>query len=125
MKKTLPILLVLIGIIIFSGCANLPNVNTGSSDVATGNKDVISEEPANPPAASGTAITLDEAKAAALAKAGLAENQVTFTKTAQDWDDGRTVYEIEFVSGDMEYEVEVNTENGNINEYSAESIYND
>lgn len=77
-------------------------------------------------AVSGTAsqITLDGAKAAALKRAGLSESEVTFTKTDYVYDNGLAVYEIEFISGDTEYDVKVRADTGAISEYSAESIYN-
>lgn len=76
-------------------------------------------------AVSGTAsqITMDGAKSAALKRAGLSESEVTFTKTDYEYDDGLAVYEIEFISGDTEYDVKVRADTGAISEYSAKSIY--
>ena len=70
-----------------------------------------------------TALDADAARAAALTEAGLTEDQVTFVKTSLDYDDGRQVYDIEFVSGDVEYSFEVNAQDGSILEYSQESVY--
>ena len=44
-----------------------------------------------------TEITLDEAKNIALEHAQLNENDVTFTKTQMDTDDGKQVYDIDFI----------------------------
>ena len=41
-------------------------------------------------------MTLDQAKQAALDRAGVKAEEVQFTKAYKDWDDGRTVYELEF-----------------------------
>ncbi len=65
-------------------------------------------------------ITLDRAKQIALDKAGLSESQVTFEKAKLDEDDGIMVYEIEFRSGNREYECTVNASNGNILEYEVD-----
>ena len=70
-----------------------------------------------------TALDADAARAVALTEAGLTEDQVTFVKTSLDYDDGRQVYDIEFVSGDVEYSFEVNAQDGSILEYSQESVY--
>ena len=57
-------------------------------------------------------VTLDEAKAFALADAGLAEADVTFTKIGLDMDSGISVYDIEFYTSVNEYEYEINAETG-------------
>lgn len=68
-------------------------------------------------------ITLDDAKAIALEKAALNDNEVTFTKAHLDYDDGRAVYDIKFISGVMEYEIEIDAVSGSITEYDADSKY--
>lgn len=73
--------------------------------------------------ANGAAITLDAAKAKALEKAGIAENNATFTDAHLEYDDGRQVYQIDFVSGNMEYEFEIDAVNGSIIEFNSESVY--
>ena len=60
---------------------------------------------ADAPAAS--AVGIERAKAAALKHAGLSASSVTFTKAEQDWDDGHLEYDIEFRSGDWEYDYTV------------------
>ncbi len=67
-------------------------------------------------------ITLEDAKAAALADAGLSEGDVTFTKTASDFDDGRQVYDVEFYTADTEYEYEIDASNGQIFSKSKETF---
>ncbi len=68
------------------------------------------------------AITLDDAKAAALKDAGLSESYVTFTKTKLDADDGMSVYEIEFYTEDAEYEYEINADSGAVYSKSRETL---
>ena len=57
--------------------------------------------------AAGNPMTEEEAMQAALDYAGLKAEQVTFTKVQMDRDDGRQVYEIEFVYNGIEYEMNV------------------
>lgn len=59
-------------------------------------------------------ISLQAAKAIALADAGLTEKEVTFTKAKLDSDDAISVYEIEFYSTDAEYDYEIKASNGAI-----------
>ena len=72
-------------------------------------------------------ITVEEAKTIALEHAGLTADAVTFVKAKQDYDDGRLVYEIEFVTtsgnGYLEYDYEIDAATGSIlsYDYGAES----
>ena len=63
--------------------------------------------PADNPSVDPTEITLEEAKAIALADAKLKASEVTFTKAKLDIDDGRKEYDIEFVVGNKEYSYEI------------------
>ena len=69
---------------------------------------------------SGT-IGQDAALAAALKHAGLASNDVQVLKNKLDWDDGVQEYEIEFYSGNTEYDYTVNAQTGAIRSYDAEN----
>ena len=62
----------------------------------------------------GSYIGDDAAKAAALQRAGLIEDQVRWEKCELDEDDGRFSYELEFSSGQHEYECEVEAFTGEI-----------
>ncbi len=68
-------------------------------------------------------LTLDEAKAIALEKAGVSEKDVVFTETSFEYDDGVACYQIDFISGTTEYEIEIDANSGEIIEYEAESVY--
>lgn len=70
-------------------------------------------------------LTAEQAKAKALADAGLTADQVTFTEAKLDWDDGRQVYDIEFYTDDyQEYDYEIDAKTGKVLEvdYDAESF---
>jgi len=69
-------------------------------------------------------FTMEQAKAVALAHAGLTEKEVTYTKQKMDWENGRQVYEIEFYTDDYkEYDYEIDVATGKIvsSDYDAES----
>lgn len=66
---------------------------------------------------------LEAAKSAALADAGLTDSQVTFTKTKLDYDDGISVYELEFYTDTHEYEYDVNASTGKVISKSTEAFY--
>ena len=59
-------------------------------------------------------LTPQEAQGAALADAGLTEEQVTFRKTRLDYDDGVPVYEVEFYTADTEYDYEIHASEGTV-----------
>lgn len=78
-----------------------------------------------PPSGSGTGsgrlLSAEDAKAKALAHAGIAADQATFTEVKLDWDDGRQIYEIEFYSGSAKYEYEIDAAAGEILSYEGKS----
>jgi uncharacterized membrane protein YkoI len=72
------------------------------------------------PAETGGYIGEAKAKSIALSAAGLSESQTTRMKVRLDRDDGKTVYEVEFTHGRMEYEYEIDAATGAILESDAE-----
>jgi uncharacterized membrane protein YkoI len=71
-------------------------------------------------AAAGGYIGEDRAKSIALAHAGVTAEQATFFRTHLDRDDRRDVYDIEFYSGDAEYDYEIDAVNGIVIEYDMD-----
>ncbi len=67
-------------------------------------------------------ITADEAKSAALTHAKVTADSASFTKTEMDFDDGVMVYEIEFVSGNVKYEYDINATDAAVTKYETEQI---
>lgn len=66
-------------------------------------------------------ITADAAKSYALAHAGLTDDQVTFTKSKLDYDDGKQVYDVEFYTGNREeYDYEIDAYSGAVISYDYE-----
>ena len=68
------------------------------------------------------AVSLDGAKKAALADAGLNEADVTFTQTKQDKDNNIQVYDIEFSTSDKKYEYEISAADGSIIEKDVRTL---
>lgn len=74
------------------------------------------QRPGQRPAGEETAqaVTREGARSIALTDAGLSAGNVTFTKSKLDREDGKWVYEIEFITGDAEYEYEIDAATGAI-----------
>ena len=60
---------------------------------------------------SNETITLEEAKVVALSYLNLDNSEVTFTKNKLDLENGILIYELEFFTIDMEYEIDINAYN--------------
>lgn len=70
-------------------------------------------------------VTLEQAKQTALQHAGKTASQVQFIKAQQDWENGRKVYEIEFIvsggTGYTEYDYEIDAATGKIVSYDYDA----
>ncbi len=65
-------------------------------------------------------ITVEKAKAIALAHAGLTAGEVRFDRTELDREYGALVYEVEFRAGKWEYSYEIHAETGKILEWEKD-----
>ncbi len=65
-------------------------------------------------------LTNDEAMQVALADAGFSAENVRIKKSKMDEDDGRMIYEIEFVADGMEYEYDIDVQTCTIIEKNVE-----
>ena len=97
-------------------------------DSATSGGDVTDFDTNNSSQSTPTgSVTLEQAKQTALQHAGKTASQVQFVKAQQDWENGRKVYEIEFIissgTGYTEYDYEIDAATGKIvsYDYDAES----
>ena len=106
-------------------------VDAYTGKVLSGQKDLLaavsaSNETTKPsgqePAPSGTVqdIGYAKAKSIALNHAGVSENQAYDMDIELDDEDGKLVYEIEFKSGNMEYDYEIDAASGAILKHEAE-----
>ena len=73
--------------------------------------------------ATTASIPLDEAKNIALTHANLTEDAVSLLRTEQEYENGVLVYEIDFTSGDFEYDYKINANTGEVVSYDRDSIY--
>ena len=95
-------------------------IDATTGDILSYDNDVenfsIPQQSAQNPQGTATSSYIgdDAAKAAALQRAGLTEDQVRWEKCELDEDDGRFSYELEFSSGQHEYECEVEAFTGEI-----------
>lgn len=83
-------------------------------DAATGDVRKAEKEQQVSASQSTTQITEQQAKEKALTHAGVQESAAQKLKIKLDEDDGRMVYEVEFYSGGMEYDYEVDASTGEI-----------
>ena len=137
MKKKLLVIVTVITLLIMCGCSSTP-ADQATEDQAPAvteetQEDAAADTSQATDAAADTSQATDaaakisesEAKAIALKHAGLKEADVKFTKFNEDMDDGVWQYEIEFVSGETEYDYEINMETGEILDFGTDSIYDD
>ena len=59
-------------------------------------------------------IGVDKATEIALKKAGLSKSKVKFVRQSLGEDDGKAIYEIDFFSGDTQYEFDIDAETGKV-----------
>lgn len=73
---------------------------------------------------SASYITADEAEQAALSHAGISSSDVSYITCELDFDDGIMVYEVEFISGNTEYEYDINAIDKSVLKFSTERADN-
>ena len=78
---------------------------------------------AQPADAAAGSITKEGAEQIALDHVGLTRDQISRLRTEYDIDDGITQYDVEFISGDWEYEFEIHAENGKILSFDKDHKY--
>lgn len=115
-KQILLYFSIILTVLLLSGCsgASAPDVSD------TNSRSAAAQGSAAPEAA---LITEDEAKAAAYDHAGIAAEDVSFVKTNLDYEHGRTIYEVEFYSGNMEYDYEIDASTGEILSWDHDAEY--
>ena len=102
------------------GAGNIPagNVGNNGSNSGSGNSGTSSSN--NNSGNNGSFIGEAKAQEAAMNHAGVSSSGTQFSRTELDFDDGRVTYEIEFWSGNTEYDYEVDAYTGNILKFSSE-----
>ena len=127
MKKLIALLSVALMMFAFAGCGSAQEEATEAPAETTAAAEETTAAPATEAttAAAADDIGIEKATEIALQDAGLTEADVQFTKQQADIDDGVNIYEIEFTSGDTEYEYDIEAATGNIREHSTDSVYDD
>ena len=90
------------------------------SNAPAAQTDDASASSAQQSTASSGAIDEAQARSIALEHAGVAESDAKFYRVERDNDDGRAVYEVEFYSGNTEYDYEISAETGEILSYDSD-----
>lgn len=93
---------------------------TQESSTSAAQTDDASASSAQQSTASSGAIDEAQARSIALEHAGVAESDAAFYRVERDSDDGRAVYEVEFYSGNTEYDYEISAETGEILSYDSD-----
>gem|GEM_PF-164789 len=93
---------------------SIPNNSTAQNTTST------QSTPQTTPHSTAQYINEAKAKSIALTHAGLTESQVIFIKAHLERDDGRTIYDVEFYSGNVEYDYEIDAVNGAILEFDRD-----
>ena len=100
-----------------------PSTATGNQNNTAATKPTAGQSTTTP-AANGQ-ITLEQAKETALKHAGLKADAVTFVKAEQDYENGKLVYEVEFVTNDggkvVEYDYEIDAATGSVVSYDYDA----
>lgn len=95
-------------------------IDAQTGEIRSYDYDIGSSDAPSAQNSSGSYISMEEAKVIALQKAELSAEQVTYTETAFEYDDGIAVYKIAFLSGSMEHELDIHAETGAILEYDTD-----
>ena len=100
-----------------------PSTATGNQNNTATTKPTAGQTTTTP-AANGQ-ITLEQTKETALKHAGLKADAVTFVKAEQDYENGKLVYEVEFVTNDggkvVEYDYEIDAAIGSVVSYDYDA----
>ena len=100
-------------------------VNAVDGSILQANRNAVTQATENGPTTGSQTtttkkITNAKAKSIALKHAGVSASKATFVKAKLDYEDGRRVYEIEFYSGNTEYDYEILASNGKIISYDKD-----
>ena len=98
-------------------------IDAATGEVIACDNEVESYAPPAQSPQSGDYIDESEARAIALAHAGVTEDDATFTRTKLDHDDGRAEYEVEFYKGNTEYDYDIDAVTGDIISYDHDAEY--
>lgn len=112
----------MVGLLVISvaGCADTDDTTPSTADEAI-SPTISANSSTDETTASPDNMTADRAKEIALSHAGLAEANVTFVTAKLDTEDGKQEYEIEFYSGNTEYDYDIDASTGEILSYDYDA----
>ena len=125
MKKVKLAAIMIIISISLVGCNNSGVSNSGATNESTTNQNTTNQTETNSgitnnEVVGANKITIDQAKEIALNHANLTSNQVIFSRTELDYDNGIQKYEVEFYYNNREYSYEINANTGDILGYEQD-----
>lgn len=120
MKKVFVGVLIMVISISFISCNNQAKNQDVNQQVSSVNQKVNNNSQNMQKNNNQNKITIEQAKEIALKHANLSENQVSFVKSSQEFDDGIEKYDIEFYFDNKEYDYEINANTGDIISYDYE-----
>lgn len=97
-------------------------MTTASSNPESTSSATASKPQTNQANTADDRIGVETAKEKALADAGVSASAATFTKAKLDYDDGISVYDIEFYTSGYEYDYEINARTGAVRSKDIEAI---
>ena len=96
-------------------------IDVASGKVLSYEMEVKKSKGSGQTAQGGKLIGKTAAKSKALKHAGLSQSQISRLEIELDYENGRRIYEVEFISGNKEYEYEIDAYSGAIVSYEVES----
>lgn len=130
MKKYFVLLTALMTVLTLTACTAAADSAMPAAFAAPAASKAPVQEPQSVEAAPQPAVTAspaeellspEAAQAAALAHAGLTADEVTHVRTHLDHDDGRREYEVEFYTGEREYDYDIDALTGDIRSFDSEA----
>ena len=103
-------------VFVFTGCADNTNEGASISEDTAGGKTIVGEIGSEGTITDNNQaiITEEEAKKIALDDAGIAESDIEGLRVEIDIENGRYVYEVDFYSGNKEYDYKIDQTTGDI-----------
>lgn len=117
MKKLILATIILVFSIGLVACTDSGVVDNSNGNNSSNNSSINGSSDDSTNGKTSNKITIDQAKEIALKHAGLTEDQVSFSETKNDIDDGIEKYDIEFYYNGKEYDYEISATDGKIIKY--------
>lgn len=119
-KNILLLYLIVMSLFVLTACGTSKNNVDETANTSVEDKTTSNTENANQKQVAQTKITKEEAEEIAFKHAGVSRNDVTGVHTEYDVDDGVNEYDVDFYHNSVEYEYEINADNGTIITYETD-----